>query len=295
MGTNKPFKIHQRQDNGKSWQVLALLVAALLLSLGIALIWQKFSDTGSSSSNPSLSSSSSIPTVSSSLPQSTSTVSEEISPSSQAESSEKSSVYTTFEGAVPESERVTSDYFDDAVFVGDSITSGISLYQLMENADVLADTSINLSSIYTKESIRQEDGTRIPIMDALQQKQYRKVYVMLGGNEVNGDSTETFLSRYGKIIDDIKSYQPNAIIYVQSMLPVTADNIYGLDNVRIDEFNAALLELCQEKEVYYLNVAECMKDESGMLPEDASPADGMHFGAEYYSKWFEYLKHHTVS
>ena len=50
-----------------------------------------------------------------------------------------------------------------------------------------------------------------------------------------------------------------------------------------------------EKEVYYLNVAECMKDENGMLPDEASPADGMHFGPDYYSKWFEYLKRHTVA
>lgn len=87
---------------------------------------------------------------------------------------------------LPETERVRSDYFDDAVFVGDSITSGISLYQIMDNADVLADTGVNFDTIYTKESVRQEDGTRIPIMDALAQKQYAKVYVMLGGNEVGG-------------------------------------------------------------------------------------------------------------
>ena len=37
-----------------------------------------------------------------------------------------------------------------------------------------------------------------------------------------------------------------------------------------------------------------MKDENGMLPDEASPADGMHFGPDYYTKWFEYLKTHTV-
>lgn len=79
------------------------------------------------------------------------------------------------------------------------------------------------------------------------------------------------------------------------MLPVTRNNNYGLDNAKIDQFNQALMGLCAEKEVYYLNVAECMKDENGMLPDEASPADGMHFGPDYYSKWFEYLKRHTVA
>ena len=37
-----------------------------------------------------------------------------------------------------------------------------------------------------------------------------------------------------------------------------------------------------------------MKDENGMLTDEASPADVMHFGPDYYTKWFEYLKTHTV-
>ena len=47
-----------------------------------------------------------------------------------------------------------------------------------------------------------------------------------------------------------------------------------------DAFNEALLTLCKEKEVYFVNVAECMKDENGMLPDEASPADGMHLGPD---------------
>ena len=84
-------------------------------------------------------------------------------------------------------------------------------------------------------------------------------------------------------------------IYVQSILPVTPDNIYNLDNSHIDAFNAALLELSKEKGVYFVNVAEALKNDRGELPEEASPTDGMHFGPEYYTKWFEYLKTHTVS
>ena len=96
------------------------------------------------------------------------------------------------------------------------------------------------------------------------------------------------------MLDDIKALQPNALIYVQSILPVTPDNIYNLDNSHIDAFNAALLELSKEKGVYFVNVAEALKNDRGELPEEASPTDGMHFGPEYYTKWFEYLKTHTV-
>ena len=302
MNYQKPYRVHQPPKNNNLWQVLAIVAIALVLSLAIALAWQKVSgDSGDPvpASAPSQPASSRAEEPAS---QASSEQASSVEASSQASSAPESAQESSapqndaaYGEPLPETERVRSDYFDDAVFVGDSITSGISLYQIMDNADVLADTGVNFDTIYTKESVRQEDGTRIPIMDALAQKQYAKVYVMLGGNEVGGDSEEFFLARYGSVLDDIKAMQPNAIIYVQSMLPVTRNNNYGLDNAKIDQFNQALMGLCAEKEVYYLNVAECMKDENGMLPDEASPADGMHFGPDYYSKWFEYLKRHTVA
>ena len=53
--------------------------------------------------------------------------------------------------------------------------------------------------------------------------------------------------------------------------------------------------MAQEKEYYYLNVAEAFADENGCLPEEASPTDGMHFGPKYYEVWFEYLKNHVAN
>ena len=37
----------------------------------------------------------------------------------------------------------------------------------------------------------------------------------------------------------------------------------------------------KEKGVYFVNVAEALKNDRGELPEEASPTDGMHFGPEY--------------
>ena len=51
--------------------------------------------------------------------------------------------------------------------------------------------------------------------------------------------------------------------------------------------------MTNDKKVFYLDVAEVMKDESGNLPVDAS-LDGVHLKKEYCQKWYEYLKTHTV-
>ena len=201
-------------------------------------------------------------------------------------------------GAVPESPRVRSDYFDDAMFVGDSITTGIELYEVMSNATVVAATGINLDNIMTKKVIELE-GQELTIPEAMTHYHPKKIYIMLGANGVGGLTAEQTASYYANFVDLVKSQHPGAIIYVQSILPINeakfAQKYNGaMTNAKIDETNAAILQMAQEKQVYYLNVAEAFKDETGGLPASATP-DGLHFGTESYTKWFDYLKTHTVT
>lgn len=291
MYKEKPVKINRGGNPHYFLTVVILLAFAIVVSLVVAIIWQKMSDKGAD-----LGQYQTLSSVVSGSQAGTGALTSSLEPeaSSIPEPSEpETPELPAFDGAVPESERVMGDYFDDAVFVGDSITEGIMLYGMMSNTTVYAGTGVNLLSVYSAETVKQEDGTRIPIMDALDAEQFAKVYVMLGGNEARED-VNTFISHYSRVIDDLKTKQPQALIYVQSILPVTKNNNYNLDNAHIDSFNEALLALCKQKGVYFVNVAECMKDENGVLPDEASPADGMHFGPDYYTKWFEYLKTHTV-
>ncbi len=200
---------------------------------------------------------------------------------------------------VPESERVTSSYFDDALFVGDSITAGIQSYALMKNASVVAFTGINTDTIMTREVIRNDAGELETMPQAISRyTDVKKIYVMLGANGIAWIGKESFVENYGVFLDAIRQTHPDADIYIQSILPVTAskeaeDSQYA--NSKIREYNAALLELAQEKKYYYLDIAEAFADENGCLPEEASPTDGMHFGPKYYEVWFEYLKQHVAN
>lgn len=293
MYKEKPVKINRGDNPHHFLTVVILLAFAVVISLVIAIVWQKVSDK-----DADLSRYQTLSSVVSGTQQAESEAEQMYSSAAKSsslpeESEPEEQKLPIFDGAVPESERVMGEYFDDAVFVGDSITEGIMLYGVMSNTTVYAGTGINLLTVYSAQTVKQEDESRIPIMDALDTKQFAKVYVMLGGNEARED-VGTFISHYSEVIDDLKMKQPQALIYIQSILPVTKNNNYNLDNTHIDAFNEALLTLCKEKEVYFVNVAECMKDENGMLPDEASPADGMHFGPDYYTKWFEYLKTHTV-
>ena len=65
-------------------------------------------------------------------------------------------------------------------------------------------------------------------------------------------------------------------------------------NAHIDEYNQAILEMCGNLGVYYLDVASVFKDETGALFAEASPNDGIHFGRQWYMEWFDYLRSHGV-
>lgn len=226
----------------------------------------------------------------------TSSSDESSQPSSESESEPDEPVFGV---AVPESEKVKSSYFDDAVFFGDSVTDGISIYDVMANAKVIAYTGINPGTALTREVIKTGDGEKITMIDALKVENPKKIYIMIGINSL-GMEKESFIKSYGKMIDAIKQDHPEAIIYVQSITPVTEayetskNNSYDITNQKINEFNAAICELAGEKEVYYIDVDKALKDENGALPNEASPKDGIHFGSKYYKKWFEYLRTHTV-
>ena len=122
-----------------------------------------------------------------------------------------------------------------------------------------------------------------------------KIYLLMGINSMLYDE-DTFRTAYARVVDTLIEQHPDATLYIQSILPVTAAYEQGAnavaDNAKIDRYNEILKGLAEEKGVYYLNVAEVFKDENGCLPNEASPHDGIHFGSSWYRKWFDYLRTH---
>lgn len=288
--SNRTTQRVKYSSSKKSGGFILPMVAVVTLSVAVSGVWQLL-DKGKyvppshgTQISSEISSSSSISQGESS--QSTS--------QSSSNSSSSIEVKTQNFGRVQKGEWVRNTYFNDAVFLGDSITDGIKLYDIMSNTTVLSNTGIGLGNIFTKKV--NILGTEQTLMEALATTNAKKVYVLMGANSMGSD-LETFIKSYGVLIDGVKKAAPNAIIYIQSVLPVTqtyAKLRPTFANERIDEFNVALEKLCEEKQVYYLYVAEVLKDENGGLFENYS-SDGLHFGPTLYREWFSYLHEHTVA
>ena len=90
---------------------------------------------------------------------------------------------------------VTEDYFNDAAFIGDSRTVGLFEYGgIEERADFYAKISLTIYNVFTELLAKDEEtGKKITAEEALTKKQYGKVYLMLGINELGTGTTETFM------------------------------------------------------------------------------------------------------
>ena len=88
----------------------------------------------------------------------------------------------------------------------------------------------------------------------------------------------------------------DAIIYVESILPVSEEVSLNHDYIKmskINEYNDLLKEMAKEKSVYYLDISSAVANEQGYLPVDAA-TDGIHLNKNYCDKWLQYLKTHYI-
>lgn len=196
---------------------------------------------------------------------------------------------------VPASDAVEPIFFNDAVFIGDSRTEGLIMNTGLSDAIAYTHKGLMVDTVFTSPVITL-NGSKVSVMDALKTTAFSKVYIMLGINETGWPYNSIFIEKYSKIIDEIKTINPSASIYVQEILPVSnqvSSTHRYVKNEKINEFNKLIQEMAEEKQIYYIDTGSAVSDADGTLPEEAA-ADGIHLKKEYCIKWLDYLKTHTV-
>lgn len=203
-------------------------------------------------------------------------------------------------GGQPVFQHVEEDYFDDALFIGDSRTVGLFEYGHIEDrAQFYAQTSLMIYEVMENpKTIVKTDDERgaITVEEALSEKQFGKIYIMLGLNEMGFGTPESFGKAYGAVVSQIRELQPDAIIYIQSIMHVAAeknetDPVYN--NTNIDLRNQPLIRLADNQNVFYLDVNEALCDETGCLVGDWT-FDQVHLKAAYYQVWKDFLLDHAI-
>ena len=184
---------------------------------------------------------------------------------------------------------VTQDYFDDAVFIGDSRTVGLSEYADLGDADVFA--TIGLSCFKLFETQVDMPGYGKETLDeVLSRKNYGKIYLMLGINEL-GYPHASIEKQYREVVEKIREMQPDAILFLEASLHVSkaksdSDSLYN--NANIDWLNGVVESLCDQKQTYYIDVNEIFDDGAGNLDAQYTSDDAHPLG-KYYAQWAEWI------
>lgn len=198
---------------------------------------------------------------------------------------------------------VDMSYFNDAIFIGDSRMEDFGIFSgAARHSTFYAKLGLTLEKLINNDSSKnvkfKVNGEDMYLLDALRKNNdFKKVYVMMGYNELGWPGTASFKAYYERLLTSIREIKPDAIIYVYCVIPVGRSprdaDLSVENNTRIAEFNKVIQEICKEGKYHYLNVQEVMIDSEGYLPDYAA-TDGIHPTPEYYKIWLEYTKSHTI-
>lgn len=204
------------------------------------------------------------------------------------------------ETTVPQTKPVDNSYFDDALFIGDSISKGLWVYEVLPKSNVIADQNVGINQIVAGEAVYNgKGGQKVTLYQAIEQSGItpKKLYILLGSNGIPGFDNDYHINFYYKLIDEIKAKFPNTVIYVQSVTPITkaaSSKRKTFTTEKINDFNELVYKMAQEENVYFLNVEDALMDGDGRLNAEYAGGDGIHMLKSGYVALLDYYKNHTV-
>ena len=200
-----------------------------------------------------------------------------------------------------EAEPVDLSFFDSAVFLGDSLTQGMQLYDTgLPNAHYCAYRGVGPNAVVNDTTCTRADGVEEIPLQALASYAPKSVYILLGTNVLTRDTDySSFLNYYGLMLDRIRSVLPEADIYVQSITPVRPEvsaeaRHSGMYAERFIRVNNDLAALAVEKGCFFLDLWEVLADENGDLRAEYAQPDGYHLTPAGYAAWVSYLRTHVA-
>lgn len=230
--------------------------------------------------------------------ESTSAVSEETVP---AEAAYQSSVQRTAGKsrepvmALPEVPDEANDFFSDAVFMGDSISYSLYVYQsktkelgepmfLVRGKLSLQNTLNHVMKVYYQ-------GKEMTPWEAIAASGAKKLFIMLGTNDIGYYGIDETMERWITFVENIRELCPDIQIYIQSLTPMWTESEQKLlNNANIDRYNQQLEAFAKENDCHFVNIAPYFKDSTNGMAVNYSGDRYVHMCEEGVSAWVTILK-----
>lgn len=178
------------------------------------------------------------------------------------------------------------EFFENDMFIGDSISTGLYLYGFLDQDNVFAETGLNPESALTYE----KDG--LTCAGKAQLLQPRNIYIMLGTNGLAFLDGQYMCNKLVELIAQLETACPTAEIYVISIPPVTAvHEAEGNETMsKVLDYNYALKSMCQQGGFTYIDLCSVLQDETGYMSANYAEADGLHFLSAAYIRMLNYVE-----
>ena len=177
-----------------------------------------------------------------------------------------------------------SEFFENDLFIGDSISTGYSLYGFLKDKNVFAKVGLNPSTVLTK-TVSTCYGD-IGISDMLAYTNPKRVYIMLGSNGIQWLSVGNMLQSTDILVTLIENCCPDTEVMIVSVPPVTPEYDATVEDVdvmaKINEYNTSLSAYCTAKSMLFIDAASVLKNSSGYFDYTYAESDGMHFKSSAY-------------
>ena len=188
-----------------------------------------------------------------------------------------------------------TEYQDSTLFLGDSNTvrlynNGlISLQQFCAKEGIGTQVALNEGIVTFK-----KDSSHYTIPQAVAMMKPRRVVMTFGTNDT-GMAVEDFIANYTALVQAIQASYPYTDIIVNTVPPIPENhsNYPHMDQKKIDDFNMALLNMCEQLGVKFLNTAEALKGANGYGNPDYYTEGDIHLKGAGLKAALSYLRTHA--
>lgn len=274
------------------WLLLLLVAAALCVILFMPQLL-----TGNLPAEEATAEASPEPTIESRpepTPEPTPVPTPEPTPEPPAESTPEPSAEPTPE-PTPDMSPLTTDYFDDAVFIGDSVTGTLQYYAFktgeLGDALILAKTSYSVRAAVDNVVMLSYRGRDARIERILSHWGAGKVFLMLGMNDLTVIGVDKTMEYWEELLAAIREECPEVRVFIQSCTPVYDNGKLGeLTNELVDEYNVRLKEFAADNDCTYVEIGAHFKNEEGSLAKEYCRDEYVHLSPMCGEIWANLLK-----
>ena len=280
----------KKKINGLSVAIIALnIVIVGIVILLVVLVYLHMKEdtdngrTGTTTTPPPVSESDTISQEDPPQPAETTTEEPDAQDTTTEEESDTEETSTTPVSPVTGYNR---GFFDNDLFIGDSISTGLYLYGFLDKTNVFAEVGLNPeSAIY-----HQIDG--VTCVDKTAAMQPRNIYIMLGTNGLAYFEGSYMAGKVVELIEALETACPTAAIYIITIPPVTAAHeAAGQETMAmVNTYNSQLKAICTQGGYDCIDLCSLLQDENGYLSVKYAEADGLHFLGDAYTAMLSYVE-----